>query len=197
MTIPPAPERAASTRQVLSKRQAATVDALLGAGMEALHDVGFDSLSLRDVAARAGVTHTTAYTYFTSKEHLVAETYLRLLLALPTPDADQSVPLSVRLVEALRCASEMFNADEAFAEAVLAAMVARDPDLERIRTSIGNEIARRIQVAVGPDADPRMVQGALLLYSGAMMEAGLNYSTFGEVVERIGVVAEYWNLDDL
>ena len=41
-TIPPSPDGARSARQVLSKRQAATVDALLDAGLQALHEVGWE-----------------------------------------------------------------------------------------------------------------------------------------------------------
>lgn len=183
---------ARSTRQWLSKRQAATVRALLEAGLEAIREVGYDALSLRDVATRAGVTHTTAYNYFTSKEHLVAEINWHALRELPTPEPDPSAPLADRLTEALRGASGVFSAEPAFAEAALAAMVAHDPDIDRIRDSIGAEIARRIRIAVGPDADPRVLDGVLLLFNGAMLQAGLGYFTFDEVVARIGAVAELW-----
>lgn len=191
--LPPSTDQSPSTRQVLTKRQSVTVGALLEAGLAALHDVGFDAMSLRDVATRAGVTHTTAYTYFTSKEHLVAELNWRLLMALPVPEPSPDAPLAERLTEALRGASEMFAGDEALAHAVLASMVARDPDIARIRDAIGAEVARRIQIAVGPEDDPRLVDAVLLLFSGAMLQAGLGYFTFDEVVERIGPVVELWS----
>ncbi len=182
-----------STRQLLSKRQSATVDALLDAALAAIRESGYESLSLRNIAIRAGVTHTTAYTYFTSKEHLVAELNWRLLRQLPTPEHDATIPVGVRLIEALRGASEMFASEPALAEAVLASMVALDPEVERIRDSIGAEVARRIGVAVGSDADPRLLDGALLLFSGAMLQAGLGYFAFNDVVDRIGVIAELWD----
>jgi AcrR family transcriptional regulator len=145
------------------------------------------------VASRAGVTHTTAYTYFTSKEHLVAELNWRILQELPAPEFDCSASLATRLTEALREASETFTSEPALARAILAAMVAPDPEVQRIRTSIGIDIARRIQKAVGPNADPRILDGALLLYSGAMLQAGLGYFTFDEVVDRIGAIADLWD----
>ncbi len=184
---------AQSTRQLLSKRQAVTVDALLDAGIEAIRESGYESLTIRNVASRAGVTHTTAYTYFTSKEHLVAELNWRILRELPAPEYDESASLATRLTEALRDASETFASEPALAKAILAAMVASDPEVQRIRTSIGNDIARRIQTAVGPDADPRILDGALLLFSGAMLQAGLGYFTFDEVVTRIGAIADLWD----
>jgi AcrR family transcriptional regulator len=184
-----------STRQLLSKRQAATVDALLDAGIEAIRESGYELLTIRNVASRAGVTHTTAYTYFTSKEHLVAELNWRILRELPPPRYDGSASLATRLTEGLREASETFTSEPALATAILAAMVAPDPEVQRIRTSIGIDIARRIQAAVGPNADPRILDGALLLFSGAMLQAGLGYFTFDEVVTRIGAIADLWDGD--
>ena len=133
------------------------------------------------------------YTYFTSKEHLVAELHWRILRELPGPGYDGSASLATRLSEALREASETFANEPALAQAILAAMVAPDPEVQRIRTSIGIDVARRIQVAVGPDVDPRILDGALLLFSGAMLQAGLGYFTFDEVVARIGAVADLWD----
>ena len=180
---------------MLSKRQAVTVDALLSAGLEALHEVGWEGLSLRDVAARAGVTHTTAYNYFTSKEHLVAEINWRLLEALPEPEPAPDAPLASRLTEALRGASQMFADDHDLADAVFASMVARDPDITRLRDAIGTELLRRLGVAAGPDHDPRVVWAALVLYSGAMVQAGMGYFTFDEVVDQVAALLELWGPD--
>src|SRR4029450_7144530 len=44
---------------------------------------GYDDLTVRTVARRAGVAPATAYTYFTSKAHLVAEVFWRRVRALP------------------------------------------------------------------------------------------------------------------
>lgn len=190
--LPPSPDGARSTRQVLSKRQAATVDALLDAGLEALHEVGWDGLSLRDVARRAGVTHTTAYNYFTSKEHLVTEVNWRLLEALPDPDPQPGEPLAQRLTEALRGPSELFSADNDLADAVLASMVARDPDIKRLRDAIGGELLRRLELSAGPGHDPQLVGAALMLYSGAMVQAGMGYFTFDEVVGQVAGLLARW-----
>lgn len=181
-----------STRQWLTERQSATVDSLLDAGYEALVEVGLDALSLRDVARRAGVTHTTAYNYFTSKEHLVAELHWRSLRRVPLAAPDPGASLSARLVEALRGASGVLTEDPALAEAALAALVGRDPEIERIRDSIGAEIRRRLQIAGGDDLDDRMLDGVLLLHSGAMLQAGLGHLTFDEVVDRIGAIIDRW-----
>ena len=75
-----------SPRQWLSERQSATVASLLDAGLEEVREVGFDKLTIRSVAQRAGVTHTTAYSYFTSKAHLIAELHWRQTQAMPMPE---------------------------------------------------------------------------------------------------------------
>jgi AcrR family transcriptional regulator len=188
-TDAPAP----STRQLLSKRQAATVDALLDAALEVIRESGYESLTIRNVASRAGVTHTTAYTYFASKEHLVAELNWRIVRSVPPPVVDDAEPLAMRLTNALRDTSAMYADEPALAKAILATMLSPDPEVQRIRTAIGNDIARRIQMAVGADADPRILDGALLVHTGAMLQAGLDYSTFGEVAARIGAIAELWD----
>jgi AcrR family transcriptional regulator len=145
------------------------------------------------VATRAGVTHTTAYNYFRSKEHLVVELNWRMLQRLDTPVPSASDSLGARLVEALRGTSEIFTNEPALAEAVLAALAAHDPDIVRIRDSIGLEILRRIEIAVGTDSDQTVLEGALLLYSGAMLQAGLGYFSFDEVVDRLGAIADRWD----
>lgn len=183
---------APSTRQWLSKRQSATVDALLDAGLEALRENGFEAMSLRDVASRAGVTHTTAYTYFTSKEHLLAELNWRLLQAQPAPEPDPDASIADRLIEALRGPSTVLTDEPSMAAGLLLAMASSDPDIARIRDLIGTDLVERIVAALGADADERVADAALLLYSGAMLQAGLGYFTFDEVVERIGAIAEMW-----
>lgn len=181
-----------SPRQWLTERQTVTVNALLDAALESLREVGFDRLTLRDVARRAGVTHTTAYTYFTSKEHVVAELHLRLIGQLPTPEFDPAASAGTRLGNALRGASELYSADPMLSGAVLSSLVASGPDIGRIRNAVGAEIARRIDVALGPDADPRIRDGIVLCYSGAMLQAGLGYSTFADVVTQMTEIADLW-----
>jgi AcrR family transcriptional regulator len=183
---------APATRQWLSKRQSATVEALVAAGMELLRERGYDGFGLRDVAARAGVTHTTVYSYFSSKDHLIAEAHWRALQAAPAPSPDLDAPLHERLATALRGASVAVAGEPRVAEGILAALMSRDPDIARIRDAVGAELTQRIARALGPDIDPRIADGTLLLFSGAMLQAGLGYFAFEEVVERLGAVASMW-----
>ena len=82
-----------STRRRLTARQADTVDRLGRAALELLRRDGFAGLTVRRVAAEAGVGAATAYTYFSSKEHLVAEVFWRRLTSSPCVEhasADQA-----------------------------------------------------------------------------------------------------------
>ena len=178
---------------MLTKRQAATADDLLKAGLVALREQGYENVSLRDVAARAGVTHTTAYSYFSSKDHLIAEMYWRLLREAPVPDVDASASLADRVVTALGTASAAVAAEPMVARGILAALVSTDPDTMRVRDTIGAELANRIADALGPDTDPRVTDGVLLLFSGAMLQAGLGYFGFEDVADRIRSTVSLWD----
>src|SRR5262249_6492360 len=88
-------------RRPLPAKQADTVDRLGGAAMDLLSREGFAGLTVRRVAAEAGVGAATAYTYFSSKEPLVAEVFWRRLAASP-PAAHESGVAAPREVDGLR-----------------------------------------------------------------------------------------------
>ena len=75
-------------RRGLNPRQADTVARLVEAALEEVRAVGYDALTVRTVAARAEVAPATAYTYFASKNHLVAEVFWRALQGRPRPEPD-------------------------------------------------------------------------------------------------------------
>ena len=97
----PVPASTEATRRRLSSRQALTVARLTEAAVEELRAVGYDGLTVRNVARRAGVAPATAYTYFTSKEHLVTEVFWRRLEALPDPAPDRRRAPARRVADAL------------------------------------------------------------------------------------------------
>ena len=94
------------TRRRLTHRQAETVRKLTAAAVEEVRTVGFAGLTVRNVAARAGVAAATAYIYFSSKEHLLAEVYWRELRALPPVPEDRHDPVE-RVTSRSRMVSPM------------------------------------------------------------------------------------------
>ena len=132
-----------STRRRLTAKQADTVDRLGRAALGLLSREGFTGLTVRRVAAEAGVGAATAYTYFSSKEHLVAEVFWRRLSASP-PAAHHSDDAPTRVVDVLGHISGLVADEPEFACAVTNALLGKDPDVEVLRLRIGHEIRDRL-----------------------------------------------------
>ncbi len=173
-----------STRRRLTAKQADTVDRLGRAAVELLNREGFAGLTVRRVAADAGVGAATAYTYFSSKEHLVAEVFWRRLAASPLAAHESDDP-ATRVIEVLRHIALLVADEPAFAGAVTTALLGRDPDVEVLRLRIGREIHDRLAAAVGADTDPDVIDTLEMLYSGALVRAGMGYASYAEIAERL------------
>ena len=93
-----------------NRRQEETFRKVLAAGVEMLRESSYADLTVRAVAARAKVAPATAYTYFSSKNHLIAEVYLDLMKQVPY-FTDVNEPMPVRVEQALR-AMALTVADE-------------------------------------------------------------------------------------
>jgi AcrR family transcriptional regulator len=172
-----------------TRRQEATVDALVAAALDHLREHGEADLSVRAVAARAGVTHTTAYTYFRSREHLVAEVFWRRLRDQPAPTCSPEASFADRAVAALAEPALVAEDERALARAGLTALLAADDEVARLRARIGGLLARRIELAL-VDAAPHIVDALLLAYNGAMLQAGTGDASFGDVSTRLRGVAD-------
>ena len=62
---------------------------LVQATSDEIDEVGYAGLTVRSVARRAGVAPATAYNYFSSKDHLLAEVLWRHMQALPPVEPDR------------------------------------------------------------------------------------------------------------
>ena len=179
----------ASPRQWLYERQSATVAALLEAALEEVHEVGFEKLTIRSVAQRAGVTHTTAYSYFTSKAHLITELHWRQTQAMPTPEVSADESFVGRVRAAFEAPAGALAAEPVLSHAVFMAIISDEPEVRRLRSAVGGELVGRLRTALGPFDDPELVSTLFLAYSGAMMLVGTGTRDFLEVIPRIETVA--------
>jgi AcrR family transcriptional regulator len=175
------------TRRLLTPRQADTVHRLTEAGVDEVRESGYENLSIRDVARRAGVAAATAYTYFASKDHLLTEIFWRRLSALPPVDRGRQ-PAKRRVIAALRELALLVSAEPELAAGCTAAMFGSEPDVRQLRLYIGMKIHDRIEEAAGPGT---RAAGLLeLAYFGAMVEAGLGYTTYERMADRLAEAAE-------
>ena len=173
-----------STRRRLTAKQAATVDRLGRAAVEVLSREGFSGLTIRMVAAEAGVGAATAYTYFSSKEHLVAEVFWRRLASTPAPPDDSPDPVD-RVVGVLRHIALLVADEPELAGAVTTALLGKDPDVEHLRFRIGREIHQRLSSALGTQCDSDVIESLEQLYAGALVRAGMGYASYTEIASRL------------
>lgn len=185
-------------RRQLTARQADTVRRLTEAGAEEVRRSGYENLSIRDVARRAGVAPATAYTYFGSKDHLLTEIFWRRLNALPpaaargendeTARQDANATRRAEVTAVLRELALLVSGEPELAAGCTAAMFGSEPDVRQLRLYIGRQIHQRIEAAAGPGSpEGRLLE---LAYYGAMVEAGLGYATYEHVADQLAEAAE-------
>ncbi len=166
----------AATRRHLSERQARTVHLLTEAAVAELIDRGFAGLTVRGVARRAGVAPATAYTYFGSKEHLVAEVFWRRLDAQPPRDHSGD-PLDRAAAVVLDFALVVAEETE-LAAACTVALLADDAEVRDLRARIGLEMHRRLTAALGDGTDPVVLQALELATTGALLQVGTGHLAY-------------------
>jgi AcrR family transcriptional regulator len=171
-------------RRELNRRQADTVEKLLKAAIEELDAVGVDGLTIRTVAVRAGVSSATAYTYFSSKNHLFAELFLRHVVDEDGPRPVGDDPLA-RVQSVIRhIASRLAAAPEVAAGATMA-LLTNDLDVHRLRLRVGAEFYTAFEESIGGTPDPVLVETLVLAFSGALLQAGMGLMTYTEMGERL------------
>ncbi len=151
--------------------------------------MGFERLTIRSVAHRAGLTHTTAYSYFTSKAHLISELHWRQMRAMPAPEVPTDASFIDRVGAAFEGPAAVLAGDPDLSRAVFVAIVSDEPDVTRLRGAVGAELVRRLRTALGPYDDAELVGALFMAYSGAMMLAGTGTGDFLEVIPRMRTVA--------
>lgn len=174
-------------RRELRERRADTLGRLLAAAAEELNKVGHEALTIRSVAARAGVSPATAYNYFGSKSHLFAELFWRALQEDLAPEPTGKTALE-RVQSVTRGMARMLAESPALAAAVTPALLGSDPDVARLRLRIGGEFARRFEAALGERADAILLETLTLAFSGALLQAGMGVMSYAEMGERLDAV---------
>ncbi len=162
---------------------------LTEAAVVELIDAGYSALTVRNVAKRAGVAPATAYTYFASKEHLVAEVFWRRF------DAQEPRPLDRRRSPANRATDVLLDfalvvAEETeLAAACTVALLADDAEVRELRLRIGLEMHRRLTDALGDDGTAIAVQALELATTGALLQVGTGHLAYDAIPGLLTEVA--------
>ncbi|OBH15514.1 TetR family transcriptional regulator, partial [Mycobacterium sp. E3247] len=169
--------------------QEETFRKVLAAGIETLREKSYADLTVRAVAARAKVAPATAYTYFSSKNHLIAEVYLDLVRQVPY-FTDVNDPMPHRVEQVLRHLALVVADEPEVSAACTTALLSggAEPAVAAARDRIGAEIHRRITSAMGPDADPTAVSALEMSFFGALVQAGSGEFTYREIADRLAYV---------
>jgi AcrR family transcriptional regulator len=165
------------------------VASLVDAAVTEVAETGYDGLTIRGVARRAGVSPATAYTYFASKEHLLTEVFWRRLAALDEPPTTKRQSPSDRVSAAVRDVALLVADEPELAAGITTALLAHDSDVQVVRDRIGAAISARLGAAIGADADPNVVQIMTFTFIGALLSAGMGYATYAALPGVMGEAA--------
>jgi len=163
-----------------------TAERLLEAGREELRAVGHQTLTIRMVAQRAGVSSATAYTYLESKNRLYAELFWRFLVE--DEQAAEGADAVARVRSVTRHLAHRLAEAPELAAAVTPALLGPDPEVDELRLRIGAEFVRRFRGALGEKADPAVLEALALAFSGALLQAGMGLMTYAEMADRLDSV---------
>jgi AcrR family transcriptional regulator len=167
-----------------------TVTRLVDAAVDEVRAEGYDGLTVRNVAKRAGVAPATAYTYFASKDHLVAEAFWQRLQAVPDLVVHPEDPPAQRVAAAVRDVGRLVAAEPQLAAASTTAVMAAEPDVGAVRDRIGLFMHHRLVEALGEGTRPAVVRALDLAWMGAMVLAGTGNIAYTDLPDRLAEVAE-------
>jgi AcrR family transcriptional regulator len=155
------------------------MERLVAAAADEAEERPYGEITVRTIAKRAGVAPATAYTYFSGKDHLLAEVLWRRMQASPHL-LDINLALGERVAATVRTMG--FGTMETPAVAVCTtALLSDGPDVKRVRTRIGVEIGRRLAAALGDESGPAVLEVLTATYTGAILSAGMGHLSFDAV----------------
>lgn len=161
---------------------------LLDAVVEEVAESGFESTTVRLIAGRAGVSVATAYSYFSSKEHLLTAVFWQRLNALPEPVFAPGAGLPERLVVALEPVALLIADEPELAGGVTTSMMARDTDVTALRNEIGAHFGHRVGLALGDQGSPAAAAGLTMAFVGALLSAGIGNIEYRDIP---GLLADF------
>ena len=183
-------ERQTGSQTPRNRRQEETFRKVLAAGMETLREKSYADLTVRAVAARAKVAPATAYTYFSSKNHLIAEVYLDLVRQVPY-FTDVNDPMPVRVDRALRHLALVVADEPEVGAACTTALLSGGADPCGARRTRPDRRGDPPPHHFGHRARRRThgtVSALEMAFFGALVQAGSGEFTYREIADRLADV---------
>lgn len=177
-------------RRKLAGRRPEMTTKLVDAATRIIAVTGYDGLTVRAVAHAAGVSAASAYNYFASKEHLLAELYSRRLAALPPVTVTATATAGERMRVAVGPVVSAVAEEPELAAGVTTAMLAHDPDVRVLREAVGELMANRLRAALLPVVPEQAVRPLAFMLSGGLLNAGMGYIAYAQVTEEMVQFAE-------
>jgi AcrR family transcriptional regulator len=171
-------------RRHLSERQTEVMERLVAAAAEEAEERSYADISVRTIAKRAGVAPATAYTYFSGKDHLLAEVLWRRMQSSANL-VDLTLPLPDRMADAVRTMGFGSMGSPALAVCTTA-LLADGPEVKRVRSRLGAEIGRRLAATLGSAGDPAVREVLQVTFTGALLSAGMGHLAFEAVPALMG-----------
>jgi AcrR family transcriptional regulator len=167
-------------RRQLTGRRPEMVTRLVDATVVEIAETGFDRMTVRLIAARAGVSTASAYSYFGSKEHLLTEVFWRRLTALPDPVFTDAMTLAERVEIALGPVALLVADEPELAAGVTTSLLAHDPDVKVLRDQMGVVFADRVGAALNKRV-PEAAGGITMAFVGALLSAGMGLLDYRDI----------------
>ncbi|MDV6014093.1 TetR/AcrR family transcriptional regulator [Haloechinothrix sp. LS1_15] len=174
-------------RRIVDGRRASTVQRLLDAALEEIRAVEYGDLSVRSVAKRADVSPATAYTYFSSKDHLISSVVWRRVQEVAASFADGAD--GAELPTIVRSITDVFAQEPELSRACTSALLADDPEVARLRDEIGAACAQSLSSAL-PPMPSTAVDSITMAFVGGLLLAGMGYMPFEAIADRLNETAE-------
>ncbi len=175
----------------LSATQATTRRRLLDAARELATADGYDAVTVRTVAAAAGVSAPTAYQYFTSKDHVLVDVLVDLVGDTTGSLADHPVAgdtAADRAAATLRRAVAQVERAPDLYVALTRAYLSGGPDVAHARTAMEASTRRWIELALaGTERDPDLqdvLESLLFAHMVGLVTGRRTAATVADDLER-------------
>ncbi|MCU1600323.1 MAG: TetR family transcriptional regulator [Frankiales bacterium] len=163
---------------------------ILDAAVEEVAVTGFEGMTVRLVAARAGVSAATVYAYFSSKEHLLTAEFWRRMTALPQPEYPAGATVGQRIELSLGAIALLVADEPELAAGVTTSLMAHDADVIGLRNQMGDVFLARVEQALGDRLPAAVVPGLTMAFIGSMLSAGMGNLGYRDIPSLLGGFAE-------